>query len=89
MCEEVRHNIPWRRFCHIPLHAPVPHPTTLVKRRKKLGPQVVHALNDALAQPAQERHLVRARRWRQDPTVVESDIHDPTDSRLLEDGGGR
>ena len=86
LCEEVRHNIQWRRFCHIPLRAPVPHPTTLVKLRKKLGPEVVHALNEVLAQQAQQRHLVRGRRWRQDTTVVEGDIHYPTDSRLLEDG---
>ncbi len=86
LCAEVRHNLQWRRFCHIPLHAAVPHPTTLVKLRKKLGPEVVHALNDVLAQQAQRRHLIRGRRWRQDTTVVESDIHYPTDSRLLEDG---
>ncbi|MDA8200957.1 MAG: ISNCY family transposase [Thermaerobacter sp.] len=86
LCEEVRHNLQWRRFCHIPLHASVPHPTTLVKLRQKLGPTVVHALNDVLTQQAQQRHLVQGRRWRQDTTVVESDIHYPTDSRLLEDG---
>lgn len=55
LCEKVRHNLQWRRFCHIPVHAPVPHPTTLVKLRKKLGPEVLHALNDVLAQPAQQR----------------------------------
>ncbi|MGC8490007.1 MAG: transposase, partial [Clostridia bacterium] len=86
LIEEVRHNLQWRRFCHIPLHAPVPHPTTLVKLRKRLGPEVVHALNDVLTQQAQRRHLIQGRRWRQDTTVVESDIHYPTDSRLLEDG---
>ena len=83
---EVRHNLQWRRFCHIPLHAPVPHPTTLVKLRQRLGPQVLHDLNDVLVQQARHHRLIRGRRWRQDTTVVESDIHYPTDSRLLEDG---
>ena len=83
---EVRHNLQWRRFCHIPLHAPVPHPTTLVKLRQRLGPQVLHDLNAVLVQQARHHRLIRGHRWRQDTTVVESDIHYPTDSRLLEDG---
>lgn len=86
LCEEVRHNLQWRRFCHIPLHAPVPHPTTRVNLRKKLGPEVVHALHAVLTPQAPQRHLIRGRRGRQDTTVVESDIHYPPDRRLLEDG---
>ena len=52
--EEVRHNLQWRRFCHIPLHASVPQPTTLAKLRQKLGPPVLHELNDGLSQQAAE-----------------------------------
>ena len=65
---------------------PHPAPRRWSHSTKKLGPEGVHALHDVLAQQAQRRHLIRKRRQRQDTTVVESDIHYFTDSRLLEDG---
>jgi len=37
---------------------------------------------------AQKRHVVQGRKMRVDTTVVESNIHYPTDSGLLHDGAG-
>lgn len=48
LCREVADSLSWRRFCRIPLTAPVPHPTTLVKLVRRSGPQTSEQLNAAL-----------------------------------------
>jgi len=48
LCREVADSISWRRFCHIPLDQPVPHPTTLVKLVGRAGPKTIEQLNHAL-----------------------------------------
>ena len=48
LCREVSDSISWRRFCRIPLDAPVPHPTTLSKLVRRAGPGVIDQLNHAL-----------------------------------------
>src|SRR6201997_4589524 len=52
LVQEVTDSLHWRRFCHLALDAPVPHPTTLSKLTRKYGPDVVHALNRLLVQHA-------------------------------------
>lgn len=64
----------------------VPHATTLVKLTKRYGPGVVGELNRLLLDKAREEKLVRGRKLRVDTTVVEADIHYPTDASLLADG---
>ncbi len=86
LVREVTDSLHWRRFCHLALDAPVPHPTTLSKLTRKYGPAVVHELNRLLVQHASERKLVRSRKLRVDTTVVQAPIDYPTDIGLLADG---
>jgi IS5 family transposase len=74
LCREVSDSIGWRRFCRIPLDRPVPHPTTLVKLVGRAGPEVVARLNAALMDKLASDRLQRARKLREDTTVVEADI---------------
>jgi transposase, IS5 family len=51
-----------------------------------LGPAAVKRIHDRIVQRAQAEHVVHGRRMRVDTTVVETNIHYPTDSSLLGDG---
>lgn len=86
LCAEVADSLGWRRFCRIPLDAPVPHPTTLLKITSRCGPKLVEELNEALLAKAAEAKLVRLDRVRVDSTVVEANVAYPTDSGLLAKG---
>jgi len=79
---EVKGNVVWRWFCHIDGHA-VPDHTTLRDREALLRPATLKRLNDRLVHIAQEKRVTRGRKLRVDSTVIETDIHYPTDSRLL------
>jgi len=85
LVREVTYSLHWRRFCHLALNAPVPHPTTLSKLTHKYGPDVVHELNRLLVQRATEHKLLRSRKLRVDTTVVQAPIDYPTDIGLLAD----
>jgi IS5 family transposase len=54
LCREVADSISWQRFCRIPLGGRVPHPTTLVKRTRRVGEQTVERLNQLLLERAAE-----------------------------------
>jgi transposase, IS5 family len=82
LVKEVGDSISWRRFCRLPLDGAVPHPTTLVKLTRRLGPELVEELNGVLLEMAVGRKLLRSRRLRVDTTVVEADVRYPTDSGL-------
>jgi len=82
---EVTDSKHWRRFCHLALDAPVPHPTTLSKLTRKYGPDIVHDLNRLLVRRASEQKLLRSRKLRVDTTVVQAAIDYPTDIGLLAD----
>jgi IS5 family transposase len=51
-----------------------------------LGPEVVENIHKRVVAIAQEKKVVEGRRMRVDTTVVETNIHYPTDSSLLGDG---
>jgi IS5 family transposase len=86
LVKEVSDSFAWRRFCHLSLDDRVPDSTTLIKLTHKYGEGTVRALNDALVLKLKEGKVVRGKKLRIDTTVVESDIHHPTDTRLLTDG---
>ena len=86
LVKEVKDSFAWRRFCHLSLADRVPDSTTLIKLTHKYGEDTVRALNDALLLKLKEGKVVRGRKLRIDTTVVESDIHHPTDTGLLTDG---
>lgn len=51
-----------------------------------MGAETIRELHDRLATMARERNVVRGSKLRMDTTVVESNIHYPTASGLLNDG---
>ncbi len=86
LLQEVSDSIHWRRFCRLGLADPVPHPTSLTKWRHRLGPEAVARVNAAVVDGLRDQKVIRGRRQRIDSTVVEADIHYPTDSQLIADG---
>jgi len=86
LVKEVSDSFAWRRFCHLSLEDKVPESSTLIKLTHKYGEVTVKALNDALVLKLKESKVVRGKKLRIDTTVVESDIHYPTDTGLLNDG---
>jgi transposase, IS5 family len=83
LCREVADSISWRRFCHIPLGAPVPHPTTLMKITTRCGEATIERLNETLLQKATKEKVLKTDKLRADTTVVEANVTYPTDSGLL------
>ena len=86
LVKEVKDSFSWRRFCHLSLSDRVPDSTTLIKLTHKYGADTVRALNDALVLKLKEGKVIRGKKLRIDTTVVEADIHHPTDTGLLTDG---
>jgi IS5 family transposase len=86
LVQEVGDSLTWRRFCRIPIDEKMPDSTTLIKARKRYGDQWVEQLNELLLQKLDEAGVLKHRKFRTDTTVVESDVHHPTDATLLQDG---
>jgi IS5 family transposase len=82
---EVRANLVYRQFTRVGAHK-VPDAKTLGKLAIALGPQIIEQIHARVVAIACEKRIVRGRRLRVDTTVVETDIHYPTDSSLLGDG---
>jgi transposase, IS5 family len=82
---EVRANLVYRDFTHIASEK-VPDAKTLVRIGRALGPEVIQQLHARIVELAQEHRVIQGRKLRVDTTVVESNIHYPTDSSLLADG---
>src|SRR5512145_2537935 len=85
-CErEVRANLVYRAFCRIEGER-VPDAKTLIRLAQLLDGPALKELLARLVAIASDRRVVRGRRLRVDTTVVETNIHYPTDSTLLADG---
>jgi len=82
---EVRANLVYRQFTRVGARK-VPDAKTLGRIALALGPEIIERLHARVVAIAQEKRIVRGRRLRVDTTVVETDIHYPTDSTLLGDG---
>lgn len=82
---EVRANLVYRAFTRIGDES-VPDAKTLARLGQLLGPEVIEELHKRVVALAQERGVIRGRKLRVDTTVVETNIHYPTDSSLLGDG---
>jgi IS5 family transposase len=74
-----------RQFCRISFHA-VPDDTTLIRWAKLIGPETLSELNNRVVELAKQLKLTRGRKLRVESTVVETNIHYPTDSALVGDG---
>ena len=86
LVQEVTDSLQWRRFCRIPLDGRVPDPSTLIKLVKRYGDDTVKEVNKQLMGQAREHKVLKGRKLRVDTTVVEANIHHPTDASLLADG---
>lgn len=64
---------------------PVPHFTSLQKVLKSIGAATWDKINDVLVEYARARKLESGKALRTDTTVVDTNIHHPTDARLLWD----
>ena len=82
---EVRANLVYRSFTRIG-GGKVPDDTVMNKWALALGPEVIEDLHKRVVTIAQEKKVVEGRKMRIDTTVVETNIHYPTDSSLLGDG---
>jgi len=83
--KQVNDSITLKKFCRIPLDKPAPDSTTLIKLNKKYGEDIIKDLNQKLMEHLTERKIIRGKKLRVDTTVVESNIHHPTDASLLKD----
>lgn len=82
---EVRANIVYRHFTRIGWET-VPDAKTLARIARALGPEVIERLHERLIEMARQERVVSGRKMRIDTTVVETNVHYPTDSSLLSDG---
>ncbi len=85
-CErEVRGSLIYRAFCGLDCER-VPDAKTLIRLAQALGPEVWKEILERLVHVGRQRKVVRGWKLRVDTTVVETNIHHPTDSSLLGDG---
>lgn len=82
---EVRANLIYRQFTRVGAQR-VPDAKTLGKLGLALGPEIIERIHQRVVAIAQQKKIVQGRKLRVDTTVVETDIHYPTDSSLLGDG---
>ena len=82
---EVRANLVYRDFTRVGA-AKMPDAKTMGRWGVAMGPTVIHQIHDRIVQIARAHDVVQGRRMRVDTTVVENNIHYPTDSSLLGDG---
>ncbi len=74
-----------RDFCRIYWQA-VPDDTTLLRWANLIQPATLHRLLDHIVELAAQLQVTHGRKLRIDDTVVETNVHAPTDSSLLNDG---
>lgn len=81
----VKDSLVLRRFCRI-YFEDVPDDTTLIRWANHIKPETLKALHKRVVAIASDLKVTKARKLRTDGTVVETNIHYPTDSSLLSDG---
>jgi IS5 family transposase len=82
---EVRANLVYRMFTRIDA-GDVPDAKTILKIARALGPEVIEQLHRQVVEVAKRAGVTHGRRFRVDTTVIETNVHYPTDSSLLQDG---
>jgi len=82
---EVRANLIYRKFTRIGL-AKMADAKTMGKWGVAVGPEVIKQIHDRVVSIAKEKGVAQGAKMRVDTTVVETNIHYPTDSSLLSDG---
>jgi len=82
---EVRANLVYRDFTRVG-GGKMPDAKTIGRWGLAVGPETVKQVHERLVHMAQAEGVATGRRMRVDTTVVETNIHYPTDSSLLGDG---
>jgi IS5 family transposase len=82
---EVRANLVYRDFTRVG-GGKMPDAKTIGRWGLAVGPEAVKQVHERLVQMAQAEGIATGRRMRVDTTVVETNVHYPTDSSLLGDG---
>jgi transposase, IS5 family len=80
----VSDSIVLRQFCRLYLES-APDDTTLIRWANLIGPKTLERLNERAVELARSWKVTRGRKLRTDATVVETNIHYPTDDTLLVD----
>jgi len=82
---EVRANLVYRDFTRVG-GGKTPDAKTMGRWGLALGPEVLKQVHERMVRIAHDKGVTTGRRMRVDTTVVETNIHHPTDSTLLGDG---
>src|SRR5246127_5411105 len=82
---EVRANLVYRDFTRVGA-GKMPDAKTIGRWGLAVGPQTVKQVHERLVRMAQAEGIATGRRMRVDTTVVETNVHYPTDLSLLGDG---
>ena len=81
---EVRANLVYRRFTRIGMEK-VPDAKTILRLANTLGPETIRKIHERVQVLAGKEKVARGKKMRVDTTVVETNIHYPTDSSLMGD----
>ena len=82
---EVRANLVYRDFTRVG-GGKMPDAKTIGRWGLAVGPEAIKQVHERLVRMAQAEGIATGRRMRVDTTVVETNVHYPTDSSLLGDG---
>jgi IS5 family transposase len=82
---ELRASLVYRRFTRFD-DDPIPDFSTFSRSFALLGPAVTERIHARVVAAAREERVALGHKLRTDTTVVESNVHYPTDSTLLQDG---
>jgi IS5 family transposase len=82
--DEIDGSVKWRWFCRI-YTQPVPTHSTLRDREARIGPAALQQLHRRVVHVAVCEGVTQGKKLRSDGTVIETNIHYPTDSHLLSD----
>jgi IS5 family transposase len=83
--KEMQRNLDYRAFTQI-FEEATSSAATLCRSIAAVDAEAVRELNEHLCKRARDAGVIEGRKYRQDTTVCEANIHYPTDSRLLQDG---
>jgi len=79
-------SVTYRTFCRFGALEPTPCRATLAENLKKVRAETLEAVGAVVLHYAAKKGVERGRKVRVDSTVVETNVHAPTDSSLLWDG---
>ena len=82
---ELRSNLAYRRFTRFD-HDPIPDFGTFCRTFAVIGEELTRKIHAQVVTRARHDRIAPGRKLRTDTTVVESNVHYPTDSSLLADG---